>query len=91
MKVYTYSEARQQLAGLLERARCEGVVRIRRRDGQTFVLQPEKMEHSGFDVVGLDLGLSREEIVALVRDGRERLPVGLGAAPAPRRRMRKAV
>jgi prevent-host-death family protein len=40
MKVYTYSEARQRLASLLDQARREGQVRIRRRDGQMFVLQP---------------------------------------------------
>ena len=31
MKEYTYSEARQRLAALLERARREGAVRIRRK------------------------------------------------------------
>lgn len=34
MKEFTYSEARQRLAALLERARREGAVRIRRKDGQ---------------------------------------------------------
>jgi len=37
MKIYTYSEARQRLGELLERARREGSVRIRRRDGQIMV------------------------------------------------------
>lgn len=37
MKAYNYSEARQQLAELLNCAFREGAVEIRRRDGQTFV------------------------------------------------------
>ena len=41
MKVYTYSEARQSFASLLEQARKEGAVGIRRRDGQMFVVRPE--------------------------------------------------
>ena len=33
MKIYTYSEARQNLASVLDEARRKGGVRIRRRDG----------------------------------------------------------
>ena len=72
MKVYTYSEARQRLATLLDEARDEGAVRIRRRDGQEFVLLSVRESGSPLDVKGLDLGWSREEIVAAIREGRER-------------------
>jgi uncharacterized membrane protein len=34
VKVYTYSEARQNLASLLEEGRRDGPMQIRRRDGQ---------------------------------------------------------
>ncbi len=70
MKVYTYSEARQSLASLLEQAKKEGAVRIRRRDGQTFVLKPEVPSGSPFDVAGIDLEITTEEIVSFVREGR---------------------
>ena len=70
MKEFTYSEARQQLAALLDRARRDGAVRIRRRDGQVFVLRPELSKGSPLDVPGLTLGLSRDEIVDLVKEGR---------------------
>ena len=40
MKTYTYSEARQRLASLLDQARRESRVQIRGKDGSTFVLQP---------------------------------------------------
>ncbi len=43
MKVYTYSEARQRLASLLDEALREGEVRIKRRDGDEFVLTPAEL------------------------------------------------
>ena len=70
MKEFTYSEARQQLATLLEKARREGAVRIRRRDGQVFVLRPEQRTGSPLDVPSLKLRISREDILAAVREGR---------------------
>ena len=70
MKVYTYSEARQRFAQVLEEARRLGSVRIRRRDGQLFVLRPERSDESPLDVKGVKLGLSRDEIVTAVREGR---------------------
>jgi hypothetical protein len=72
MKVYTYSEARQHLASLLERAMREGSVRIRRRDGTVFVVQLEKSKGSPLDVPGLNLDISKKEIVDMVREGRRR-------------------
>jgi prevent-host-death family protein len=74
MREVTYSEARQHLAALLERARRDGAVRIRRRDGQVFVLMPEKRAGSPLDVVGIDLDLEREDIVAAVHEGRRPAP-----------------
>jgi len=70
MKVYSYSEARQQLAELLNRARREGEVEIRRRDGQMFVVRPTANVGSPLDVPGVNTDLSREEIVGLVRESR---------------------
>lgn len=72
MRVYTYSEARQNLASLLDVAQRDGAVRIRRRDGRSFVLQPEPSGASPLDVEGVDLGVTTDEIVAIVREGRER-------------------
>jgi prevent-host-death family protein len=70
MKVYSYSEARQQLAELLNRARREGQVEIRRRDGQAFVVRPAGIAGSPLDVAGVSNGFSREEVVELVRESR---------------------
>lgn len=72
MVVYTYSEARQKLASLLDQALREGEVRIKRRDGQVFIIKAEKEQGSPFDVPGIDTGLSAAEIVQFVREGRKR-------------------
>ncbi|MBP7165355.1 MAG: hypothetical protein BWY92_01413 [Firmicutes bacterium ADurb.BinA052] len=71
MKVYTYSEARQRLAAVLEQACRDGEVRIQRRDGQSFVLKPEEPLTSPLDVCGVDLGITTDEIVDFVRESRE--------------------
>ena len=70
MKEYTFSEARQRLASLLDRARKEGAVRIRRRDGQKFILQPERQSRSPLDVPGLGLSIRRDEVIEIIRSSR---------------------
>ena len=72
MRVYTYSQARQNFASLLEIAQRDGAVRIRRKDGRSFVLQPDSSGTSPLDVEGVDLGVTTAEIVEMVREGRER-------------------
>jgi len=74
MREVTYTEARQGLAALLEQARRDGAVRIRRRDGQVFVLRPETRKGSPLDVPSVGLDLTTEEIVAAVQEGRQRDP-----------------
>ena len=70
MNVYTYSEARRNFAALLEKAVQEGEVRVKRKDGQMFVIRPEPNTDSLLDVAGLDLGLTRSEILEAIREGR---------------------
>ena len=72
MVVYTCSEARQNLASLLDRAANEGEVRIRRKDGQTFIVKLEIRTDSPLDVKAVDLGVTTDEIVRIIREGRER-------------------
>jgi antitoxin Phd len=71
MRVYTFSEARQNFASVLERARREGKVKIKRRDGQTFLVQPEDLQRSPLDVPVVKADFSTDEIVKIVRDMRE--------------------
>jgi len=72
MIVYTYSEARQNLASLLDQAAKDGEVRIKRQDGQVFVVRPVTTEDSPLDVETVDLGMTTAEIVRFIREGRER-------------------
>ena len=69
--VYNYSKARQNLASLLDLAAREGEVRIRRKDGRVFVIRPEPTVESPLDVEGLSLNISTEEVVQIIREGRE--------------------
>lgn len=70
MRVYTYSEARQKLATVLDEAREKGEIRIKRRDGSEFVVRPLETGRSPLDVPGVDADVSREEIVEAVRESR---------------------
>lgn len=72
MKIFTFSEARQKLASLLETVRLDGEVRIRRRDGTVYAIRQVTEEVSPLDVRGIQSTLSAEEIVGYVREGRER-------------------
>lgn len=72
MQVYTYSEARQKLALVLEQAESTGKVLIRRKDGRTFALVPEKTVSSPLDVPSIKAEITTEEIVDIIRAGRER-------------------
>jgi len=72
MQVYTYSEARQKLARVLDEAESTGKVLIRRKDGRTFALIPEQIPASPLDVPSIKADISTQEIVDIVRKSRER-------------------
>ena len=72
MNVYTFSEARQKLAAVLEEAQRKGAVRIKRRDGSEFEVAPVRRRASHLDVEGVPLGLTAEEIVETLRETRAR-------------------
>ena len=72
MQVYTYSEARQKLAIVLEQAENTGKILIRRKDGRTFALVPEKIESSPLDVPSIKANITTQELLDIIREGRER-------------------
>lgn len=72
MQVYTYSEARQKLAIVLEQAETSGKVLIRRKDGRTFALIPENISDSPLDIPTIKAKISTKEILDIIREGRER-------------------
>jgi antitoxin Phd len=83
MNVYTYSEARQKLASLLEQAAKYGEVRIKRKDGQIFVIKPQSKKASPLDVVGIDLEITAEEILDFIREGRRDFETDMDLKQAP--------
>ena len=72
MQVYTYSEARQKLALVLEQAENTGKVLIQRKDGRTFALIPERSTFSPLDVPSIKAKITTKEIVDIIREGREK-------------------
>ncbi len=73
MDVYTYSEARQNLSNVLKKAESDGKVLIRRKDGKTYALVPERPTASPLDVPSIKADISTQEIVTLVRQERGRI------------------
>ena len=72
MTTYTYSEARQNFAAVLEKAKKEGKVLIKKRDGSWFILSPLPMNKSPLDVKGINADISSEEIIDILKEVRAR-------------------
>ena len=72
MTVFTDDQVRQQLDTVLTVARRQGEVRVRTQDGTEYSVRPVADSRSPFDIAGVDLNLSADEIVAFVREVRER-------------------
>jgi hypothetical protein len=70
MRVYTYSEARQKLVELLNRAQQEEVL-IRRRDGATFSVISKRNKRSPFDIKGIKTKVSTQDIQDAIKESRE--------------------
>ena len=71
MKVYTYSQARQNLAQVLNQSKGEAVL-IRRRGGDSFAVVPKPREGSPFDVPGVRTAAATADILAAVRESRSK-------------------
>ncbi len=71
MKVYSFSQARQNLSEVLNRSKNEEVL-IRRRGGEIFAILPKTKEGSPFDVEGLSTSASTADILAAIAETRMR-------------------
>ena len=71
MKVYSYSEARQKLAELLDQAQSEEVL-IKRKDGTIFSVKSKREKKSPFDVKGMQSKVPKKNIVDAVKESREK-------------------
>lgn len=70
MTVYTYSQARQNFASLLDKASAEGEVLIKRKDGQVFSMKPEKSIKSPLSVKGIKPFITTKELIDVIRKQR---------------------
>jgi hypothetical protein len=72
MKIFTYSEARQNLAKLLLMAQDEEI-EIRRKDGSIFSLTAKKSQKkSPFDITGINTKATTQDILDVVIESRMR-------------------
>ena len=72
MTTFTDNEVRQELDTVLRTAGKQGEVRIKTMDGREYAVRPVASLASPFDIPGVDLNLSADEIVGFVREVRER-------------------
>jgi hypothetical protein len=70
MKIYSDSEAKDNLETLLGEANRAGAVGIRQKDGHTFIVRPESCFNSPLEVQGVNLPVSTAEIVDFIHEGR---------------------
>jgi prevent-host-death family protein len=71
MKVYTYSQARKNLAAVLNQSKDEEVL-IRRRGGDCFVVLPKPREGSPFDIPGVKTKATTADLLSAVKESRSR-------------------
>jgi hypothetical protein len=71
MKIYTYSQARQNLAEVLNKSKRESVL-IRRRGGDSFTVTPKPREGSPFDVPSVKTTVTTADILTAVRESRSK-------------------
>ena len=72
MFVYTYSDARQNLATVLNNAKKTGKVIIRKKDGSQFALTPEISDKSPLDVPSINCDITIDDILTSIDDSRKK-------------------
>ncbi|MBN1553528.1 MAG: type II toxin-antitoxin system Phd/YefM family antitoxin [Phycisphaerae bacterium] len=71
MKTYTYSQARQNLSDVLNKAKSDDVL-IRRRGGDTFRVIQVTQKGSPLDIDGVNTKVTTKDILSAIRDVRKR-------------------
>jgi len=72
MTTYTFSEARQKFASILNQAQIEGEVLIKRKDGSSFIVKPIKNIVSPLNVKGVNIKISKDDIIDVLQEVREK-------------------
>jgi hypothetical protein len=70
MNVYSYSEAKQNLSKILDKAKSDGKVIIKRKDGSTFEIKLITDKKSPLDVEGVNVSINKQEIINILREVR---------------------
>ena len=70
MLVVTYSEARRTLASVLDRAKTDGSVLIKRADGSVFKLTPVQNNLCPFEGISTDIKLKKGELTKALEEAR---------------------
>jgi len=70
MNGYTYPEVRQEFASVLDAAKRKGKVLVKRKDGSTFAIAPEKSKKSPLDIRGVRSSALPKDIIQAVRESR---------------------
>lgn len=71
MKAYTYTEARNHLAEVLDTAKKEEVI-IKRRGGDVYSLRIKKTSKSPFDIPGINTQATTADILQAITESRTR-------------------
>lgn len=72
MTTYTFSEARQKFASILNQAQIEGEVLIKRKDGSSFIIKPIKKIVSPLNVKGVNIKILKDDIIDVLQEVREK-------------------
>jgi hypothetical protein len=71
MTVFTFSNARQNFASLLDTASKTGEVLIKRQDGRIYSLKQKTSKKSPLEVKGINTKITTQELIDIVRESRK--------------------
>ena len=72
MTTYIYSKARQNFTAVLDKAKKEGKVLIKKRDNSSFILSTLPLAESPLNVRGINIDLTSQEIIDVLKEVRRR-------------------
>lgn len=70
MTVFTFSNARQNFASLLDTASKTGEVLIKRQDGRVYSLRQKSAKRSPLEVKGITTKITTQELINIIRESR---------------------
>ena len=70
MTVFTFSNARQNFASLLDMASKSGEVLIKRQDGRIYSLRQQTQKRSPLEIKGINTKITTKELIDIVRESR---------------------